>query len=111
MRCGDDVPRVDLIHLHEQSGRYQRHSKKRIKAQWNHVCAYCGYQGSAEKKDITLDHVIPKAKGGPTVRANLVPACRRCNVSKSDRDFKDWYRHQSFFNANFESAILRWMGQ
>lgn len=100
---------INLIHLYEQSGRYKRHSKKQIKKEWGYRCAYCGYQSTAENKDITLDHVIPKAKGGPTIRRNLVPACRTCNVSKSDKDFKDWYKCQSFFSADLERIIDDWM--
>ncbi len=44
-----------------------------------HLCQYCG-----TKKDLTIDHVIPKAKGGKTVWKNIVTACRRCNSLKGD---------------------------
>lgn len=42
-------------------------------------CQYCG-----NKKDLTLDHVVPKAKGGKTSWTNLVTACKRCNSKKGD---------------------------
>ena len=45
----------------------------------NNECQYCG-----SKKDLTVDHVIPKAKGGKTVWKNLVTACKRCNTLKGD---------------------------
>ncbi|PRY87957.1 HNH endonuclease [Mongoliibacter ruber] len=44
------------------------------------VCQYCG-----SKKQLTIDHVIPKSKGGKTNWANLVTACHRCNVLKGDK--------------------------
>jgi 5-methylcytosine-specific restriction endonuclease McrA len=43
------------------------------------ACVYCG-----SKKDLTLDHVVPKARGGKTSWTNLVTACKRCNASKGD---------------------------
>ena len=42
-------------------------------------CQYCG-----TSKDLTLDHVVPKAKGGKTSWTNLVTACKRCNSKKGD---------------------------
>ena len=42
-------------------------------------CHYCGAPAT------TVDHVIPKAKGGTDAMSNLVPACARCNSSKRDR--------------------------
>lgn len=44
-----------------------------------HRCQYCG--GSAE----SIDHVIPRSKGGQHVWENVVACCRACNVRKGDR--------------------------
>ena len=35
---------------------------------------------------MTLDHVIPKSKGGPNTWKNLVTCCGECNVKKGDKD-------------------------
>jgi 5-methylcytosine-specific restriction endonuclease McrA len=35
--------------------------------------------------DLTLDHIMPKSRGGRTVAENLVTSCRECNNRKSDR--------------------------
>ncbi|MDH5399094.1 MAG: HNH endonuclease [Cyclobacteriaceae bacterium] len=43
-------------------------------------CQYCG-----TKKDLSIDHVLPRARGGKTTWKNLVAACKRCNASKGDR--------------------------
>jgi 5-methylcytosine-specific restriction endonuclease McrA len=45
-------------------------------------CAYCGRMPEM----LTMDHVIPIAKGGRHVADNIVPACMSCNGRKSDRD-------------------------
>jgi 5-methylcytosine-specific restriction endonuclease McrA len=43
-------------------------------------CQYCG-----SAKQLTIDHVIPRSKGGKTSWTNLVTACNRCNVLKGDK--------------------------
>lgn len=45
-----------------------------------YFCQYCG-----SKKQLTLDHVIPRSKGGKHTWDNVVIACKRCNSYKSDR--------------------------
>ena len=44
------------------------------------VCHYCGKQVGADQ--LTMDHVIPVARGGRSTRGNIVPACPACNKSK-----------------------------
>lgn len=44
------------------------------------VCHYCG--GSFAPDELTMDHVVPLARGGKSVKENLVPACRECNSKK-----------------------------
>ena len=42
-------------------------------------CAYCG-----QSRELTLDHVIPKSRGGKTNWDNLITACKRCNGRKGN---------------------------
>ena len=42
-------------------------------------CQYCG-----TRKELTIDHLIPKAKGGKTSWNNLVTACKKCNSKKGN---------------------------
>ena len=42
-------------------------------------CQYCG-----NGKDLTLDHLIPKSRGGNSTWYNLITACRRCNTKKGE---------------------------
>lgn len=44
-----------------------------------YTCQYCG-----DKNELTIDHLIPKAKGGKTIWNNLVTACKKCNSSKGN---------------------------
>lgn len=44
------------------------------------VCHYCGKKVGAE--NLTLDHVIPVARGGRSTRGNCVPCCKDCNNRK-----------------------------
>jgi 5-methylcytosine-specific restriction endonuclease McrA len=52
-------------------------------------CAYCG------KETAEVDHVAPRAHGGPTVPANLVAACRPCNKAKGLRTPEEWNRDKA----------------
>lgn len=44
------------------------------------ICHYCGRQVGADA--LTMDHVIPVARGGKSTRGNVVPACAECNRKK-----------------------------
>ena len=45
------------------------------------ICHYCGKKFPPE--ELTLDHIVPVARGGRSTRGNLVVCCRACNRSKS----------------------------
>jgi 5-methylcytosine-specific restriction endonuclease McrA len=45
-----------------------------------YTCQYCG-----SRKDLTLDHVVPRWCGGPHTWENLVTCCRKCNLKKGDK--------------------------
>jgi 5-methylcytosine-specific restriction enzyme A len=44
------------------------------------ICYYCGK--TFKPADLTMDHLIPIARGGKSVHGNLVPACKDCNNKK-----------------------------
>lgn len=44
----------------------------------------CQYCGCGTQKKLTLDHVIPRSKGGKSTWTNLVTACQKCNTMKGD---------------------------
>lgn len=48
------------------------------------TCSYCGSAAD------TVDHVLPRSRGGTTERTNLVAACRKCNSGKGARTPEQW---------------------
>ena len=44
------------------------------------VCHYCGKQVGAA--NLTMDHVVPVARGGRSTRGNCVPCCKECHNKK-----------------------------
>jgi 5-methylcytosine-specific restriction endonuclease McrA len=44
-------------------------------------CVYCGQNGGR----LTLDHVVPRSRGGDSVWENVVTSCAPCNLRKGDR--------------------------
>ena len=46
-------------------------------------CAYCG-----SSTQLTLDHLIPRSKGGHNFECNLITACEGCNKSSQDKEFE-----------------------
>ena len=67
--------------------KYVRYRVKSIKVNRHRIykrdggrCVYCGSQ-----KQLTIDHVIPKSRGGTNSWTNLVTCCNKCNVIKADR--------------------------
>jgi len=63
-----------------------------------HQCQYCG-----TTEDLTLDHVMPKSRGGRTSWDNLITACKRCNSRKGDftPQEADMYLMQKPFKPSF----------
>ena len=57
-----------------------RPTRSQIYKRDKNSCQYCG----ATTK-LTIDHVIPRSKGGQDTWENLVVACSSCNVKKSDK--------------------------
>lgn len=62
-------------------------------------CVYCG-----EITKLSIDHLIPRNRGGLDKGENLVLACRKCNSSKGDTDLLTWYLKREEFPP---LAILR----
>jgi 5-methylcytosine-specific restriction endonuclease McrA len=73
-------------HIRLTVGNPERHwkvppvNRREVLKRDNHTCQYCG-----STKHLTLDHVIPRSKGGQHTWDNVVTACEKCNSTKSDR--------------------------
>ena len=59
-------------------------SRQNIFRRDDHKCIYCG-----TNSDLTIDHVIPKSKGGKNSWLNLVSCCSDCNLKKGNRTLEE----------------------
>ena len=60
-----------------------RPSRNNILWRDKNQCQYCGVIESP--RDMTIDHVIPRSRGGENTWSNLVTCCKRCNQKKGNR--------------------------
>lgn len=75
-------------------------------------CAFCGKpEGRAKADKMDRDHLVALARGGKTVRNNIVPACRKCNRGRGSKDWREWFRAQPFWSAAQEKRIQGWVDQ
>ncbi len=58
-------------------------NRRAVFARDDHACQYCGRPADS------LDHIVPRSRGGEHVWENVVAACRPCNVAKRDRLLED----------------------
>ena len=72
---------IRLQHMIRRPRPRVRLSRREVFARDDHVCQYCGRQGG----DMTLDHVVPRHRGGAHTWENLVTACKSCNHRKGGR--------------------------
>ncbi len=56
-------------------------TRKAVLARDAYTCQYCGHEASG----LTVDHVIPRSRGGQSVWENIVAACAPCNRKKGNR--------------------------
>lgn len=72
---------IKLEHMVRRPRPRVKLTKREIFRRDNYTCQYCGKQGS----HLTIDHVIPRHRGGPHRWDNLVAACPQCNRRKGGR--------------------------
>ncbi|MCY3023520.1 MAG: HNH endonuclease [Planctomycetota bacterium] len=78
------VPEVIVLTVF--NGRFSkevRFSRRNIFERDNNTCQYCGRK--RDRHELTLDHVIPRSRGGTSTWSNIVLACIKCNMRKGDR--------------------------
>jgi 5-methylcytosine-specific restriction endonuclease McrA len=76
------LPHVIRLHSYVNVPRThtKRISRRAVFARDRHRCQYCG-----SERHLTVDHVIPRSKGGGDSWENVVAACAPCNLKKGDR--------------------------
>jgi len=72
---------IRLIHLVKRPRPRVKLSRREVFARDRHTCQYCG----RATRDLTIDHVLPRHRGGRHEWENLVTACRSCNHRKGGK--------------------------
>lgn len=78
------VPRVLHLRRYDRMRRQPiRLSRKNVMLRDGHRCQYCANE--LPVRELNIDHVLPRSRGGPDTWDNLVTACRLCNLKKGRR--------------------------
>lgn len=79
-----------LVEVSEEQMRRERQKARELRASpwWKRkrgagICHHCG--GRFPPRDLTMDHLVPIARGGRSVKGNLVPSCKNCNSERKYR--------------------------
>ena len=88
-------------------------SRKNILLRDRYTCQFCAKQFSSS--ELTLDHVMPRSRGGPTSWENLVACCYQCNNRKGDRTPEEagirLERRPRPFTLHTSRQLMRLMGR
>jgi len=86
-KAPDDYYVLDAEHTDPARLKREREKARKLKkTQWwldrlnRGICHYCERRFSASQ--LTMDHIVPLARGGESTQGNIVPACRECNRDK-----------------------------
>lgn len=60
-------------------------SRRNLMHRDNYTCQYC----HEKRHDLTIDHIIPRSRGGTDSWENVVAACLKCNIKKGNRTPKE----------------------
>lgn len=92
-RWSTPIPAVMMLKEFQKKKTDVRYTKHNVFLRDNYECAYCGVV--LNKRNATLDHVIPQSQGGKSTWENSVCACGPCNSAKGNSNkfkprFKPW---------------------
>lgn len=82
------VPRIVRLTAYDRlPQRVVSFSRKNVLARDGYRCQYCGKAPIV--RELTLDHVVPRSRGGRHCWTNVVACCRRCNDTKGHRELHE----------------------
>src|SRR5205085_1661712 len=70
-----------VAYVHVPRAAQRKISRRALFARDGWRCAYCGTSGGR----LTLDHVVPRSRGGESIWENVVTSCAPCNLRKGNR--------------------------
>lgn len=62
------------------------------------LCYYCNKKFTY--KQLTMDHLVPLARGGRSTKDNLVPSCKKCNTKKKSMLSVEWEEYVDKIHRN-----------
>ena len=82
------IPEIIVLSRYERLPKPKVHfSRRTLYKRDGMTCQYCGSKPGSE--ELTIDHVLPRSKGGATTWENCALACSTCNRRKADRTPKE----------------------
>ena len=81
-----EVPSIIMLRRFHKIQNYVKFSRSNVYLRDMYRCQYCS--NIFETKNLTLDHVKPKSKGGQTNWENIVTCCKTCNTSKGSKSLE-----------------------
>ena len=86
------VPRVIRLLAYDRLPKQVvRFNRRNIFARDGNKCQYCGRRFPTS--ELSLDHVVPRSRGGDTTWENIVCSCVKCNVRKGGRTPQEAHMH------------------
>ncbi len=76
------APDPEVIRHEKQKAREIRNSQWWKNRRACNICYYC--EKIIPARQLTMDHVVPLARGGRSIKSNLVPCCKSCNNRKKN---------------------------
>ena len=80
------VPSIVMLRKFHKFSKKVKFSRSNVFLRDMFTCQYCN--DVFEKKELTIDHLIPKSKGGITSWENVTTSCKGCNNKKGNSDLK-----------------------
>jgi 5-methylcytosine-specific restriction endonuclease McrA len=102
------APKPYAYDLEEEDLKRERRKARELRAsQWwkrrlaKGRCHYCG--ASKRPGELTMDHIVPVARGGRSTKGNVVPACKNCNNKKRQLLPIEWEEYLQHLTGNNEN--------
>jgi 5-methylcytosine-specific restriction protein A len=86
-----DAPAEAVIRAERDKARSLRKTRWWQQKTSSGLCHYCGRH--VPYKKITMDHLVPLARGGRSTKQNLVPSCKACNNLKKSMLPLEWLEY------------------
>ena len=78
-----EVPSIIMLRRFHKFQNYVKFSRSNVYLRDMYRCQYCA--NVFDTNQLTLDHVLPRSKGGDTAWENIVTCCKNCNTLKGSK--------------------------